>query len=84
MIINEILRKLNELDSGDLQETLTAHCILLAIHIKALAAHCECLGMNAENCIAASNDWSPPYGNLAYKEVMEKWELINKEGKLII
>lgn len=55
------------------------------IHSKALGCHCECLGMNAENCIAScKGDTKVPFNKDEYKKVMTKWELIDKKGNPII
>ena len=54
------------------------------IHSRALACHCECLGMNAENAMACCGNYTPPYSDKHYYECMQKWELINEEGKPII
>ena len=54
------------------------------IHSKALACHCECLGMNAENALAVCGNYTPPYNNTAYFKVMEKWGLVDEKGKSII
>ncbi len=61
-----------------------AHTQLLEIHARALAAHCECLGMNAENMWAAIANHPPVYLSKHYNEMMEKWGLVDKEGKPII
>lgn len=60
------------------------HTALLEIHSRAMAAHCECLGMNAENMWAAIADQPPIYLSRHYSEMMEKWGLVDKEGKPII
>lgn len=62
-------------------KVLQSHEFMLGLHIKALSCHCECLGMNAENCLAACNDAAPPYNDTQYYEVMQKWGLIDKDGK---
>jgi hypothetical protein len=54
------------------------------IHARAIACHCECLGMNAENCAAAALNAPPPFGDLAYIEVMQKWGLVDDDNKSII
>jgi len=54
------------------------------IHSKALACHCECLAMNAENCYAACRSSRPPYRDAEYYAVMQKWGLINEEGEPLI
>jgi len=53
------------------------------IHSRAIGCLCECLGMNAENAIAACSNYQPPYDKLIYEEVMSKWGLVNK-GELLI
>ena len=60
------------------------HASLLEIHSRALSAHCECLGMNAENCWAASIGQVSPYRDDDYLNTMQKWGLIDKEGKPLI
>jgi hypothetical protein len=62
-------------------DTLCKH---LSIHAKALAAHCECLAMNAENMIAAIANISTPYPEAAYHKMMQKWGLINEKGEPLI
>ncbi len=53
-------------------------------HSKALAAHCECLGMNAENMWAAIANEEPVYKNEHYREMMQKWGLMNEKGEPMI
>jgi len=82
--IDEVLEHLTLTKHGpeDMQVTLTAHALLLAVHIKALACHCECLGMNAENSAAVCNGQDYiPYGEGTYHEVMQKWDMIDEEGE---
>jgi hypothetical protein len=40
--------------------------------------------MNAENCAAAALNAPPPFGDLAYIEVMQKWGLVDDDNKSII
>jgi len=54
------------------------------IHARALACHCECLGMNAENALAVCGDYVPPYTDKDYFKVMEKWGLSDEKGNPII
>lgn len=54
------------------------------IHSKALACHCECLGMNAENSIAVCNNYTPPYRDADYFSTTQKWGLTNEKGEPII
>lgn len=63
---------------------IQSHEIMLSIHSHALAAHCECLGMNAENCAAALINLAPPYNDNHYLQVMKKWGLINEKGEPLI
>ncbi len=65
-------------------ETLQVHTEIMKLHVRALACHSECLGMNADNFHAATSNEIPPYSNEAYVEVMQKWELVDKEGEVII
>ena len=58
-----------------------AHCQLLYIHARALSAHCECLGMNAENMWAAIANANPVYKSEHYFEIMQKWGLVNEKGE---
>ena len=54
------------------------------IHSRAIACHCECLAMNAENCYAACRSSRPPYRDADYHAVMQKWGLINEKGEPLI
>lgn len=63
------------------QATFKAHTYMLALHTKALACHCECLGMNAENSWAICRDFAPPYTDVHYSKVMQKWGLIDEKGE---
>lgn len=53
-------------------------------HSRALACHCECLGMNAENALAVCGNYTPPYNDAAYYQVMAKWGLMNEKGEPLI
>jgi hypothetical protein len=57
-----------------------AHIMLLEIHSRALACHCECLAMNAENMWAAIANATPPYTQKAYLSIMVKWGLVDEKG----
>jgi len=63
---------------------LKAHEDMMKLHYKALACHCECLGMNSENSWAVCANSTPPYGVENYNECMQKWGLINDKGEPII
>ena len=54
------------------------------IHARAVGCLCECLGMNAENAIAACGNATPPYRDGHYFEVMQKWEMLNVKGERLI
>ena len=84
MIIDEVLEQVKELQLGETQAIVTAHITMLAIHIKAIACHCECLGMNAENSMAVCDGKVPPNNIGVYHSVMQKWELVNEKGEPII
>ena len=53
----------------------------IILHAKALACHCECLGFNAANMVAAMADVRVPYPEEAYFQAMQKWGLVDKNGK---
>lgn len=57
------------------------HTSALALHARALACHCECLGMNAENCTAATLNQTTPYGMEQYLAVMKKWGILTEKGE---
>ena len=57
---------------------------IMKLHVRALACHCECLGMNAENAIAVCGDTQPPFDHNAYCMTMAKWGLTNEKGEPII
>lgn len=61
-----------------------SHIQMLHIHARALSAHCECLGMNAENMWAAIANAKPVYKSDHYLEVMQKWGLVDEKGESVI
>jgi len=61
-----------------------AHGELMKTHTKALACHCECLGMDAENSLAICQDRSIPYADRNYFQIMYKWGLTDEKGESII
>ena len=61
-----------------------AHIQMLWLHARALSAHCECLGYNAENAISVCNNSRPPFGDIDYNEVVEKYGLVDEKGNSII
>jgi len=60
---------------------LKLHTMTMNLHIRALACHCECLGMNAENMWAAIANSDPVYTDKHYYEAMNKWGLTNEKGE---
>jgi hypothetical protein len=75
---------LNELTAQELTNAIIAHQQVMMLHIRALAAHCECLGMNAENCQRAMMNQHIVYEDVSYLQVMAKWGLINQKGEPIV
>ena len=75
------IKEMEEFISGCLTRY---HNKLLEIHSRAIACHCECLGMNAENSIAACNSGLPPYRDGDYFSTTQKWGLTNEKGEPII
>ncbi len=63
---------------------LSMHSQLLELHARALACHCECLGMNAENCQRAMLNQAPAYSDDSYLACMNKWSLITEKGDPLI
>ena len=59
---------------------LMAHLQMMHLHIRAIACHCECLGMNAENSLAVCRNETPPYSNSTYYNVLRKWDMVDEEG----
>ena len=49
------------------------------IHARAMGCMCECFGLNAE-VIAGRTGISQAH----YMEVMQKWEIVNEKGELLI
>jgi hypothetical protein len=77
----EEIKEMEEFVSG----CLARHCNeLLEIHSRALACHCECLGMNTENAVAVCNNGVPPYKDIDYFSTTQKWGLTNEKGEPII
>ena len=81
-IKNKLLSTKNAKTAGDI--VTIQHSAVLAIHAKALAAHCECLAMNAENCVRSCLNEVPAYRDSHYYDVLNKWGLINGDGKPLI
>jgi len=68
--------KMAQGEEAKVQLNTFAHIQMLWLHARALAAHCECLGMNAENMWAAIANASPVYKSEHYYEILQKWGLI--------
>ena len=73
----ELLKKIQVLSS-------IASMKIYDLHAKAIACHCECMGMNAENAIASCAGKTPPYPDVHFYEVMRKWQLVDEKGTPII
>jgi len=70
--------------SAATQAVFEAHEFAMDVHSKALACHCECLGMNAENTYAACLGKPIVYNDDSYIAAMKKWGLIGESGEPII
>jgi hypothetical protein len=57
------------------------HDDVMRLHFRAIACHCECLGMNAENSWAVCNNSPILFAQDQYNEVMKKWGLINEKSE---
>lgn len=62
-------------------DALTA---IMNLHVRAMACHCECMGMNAENSWSICMNQTPPFAHDSYLTVMRKWGLVNEKGESII
>lgn len=71
------------LDQIQVQASI-AQMKIFDIHARVMACNCECLGMNAENAIAVCGNYSPPYHQQAFTEVMQKWGLVDEKGNSLI
>lgn len=82
-LLKEYEKEIPRIDTIEQGQIITdvVHSQLLELHARALACHCECLGMNAENSYACCVGTSIPYRDDSYAKVMEKWGIINKEGE---
>jgi hypothetical protein len=70
--------------SENAQKVFLSHENVMILHAHALACHCECLGMNAENSLAVCRNETPPYSTNEYFLIMLKWGLVSDDGKVII
>ncbi len=66
------------------KRALQDHTYALQTHARVMAAHCECLAMNAENMWAAIANKDPVYLEGSYHKIMQKWGLIDSEGKPLV
>ena len=58
--------------------------VIRTYHSKALACHCQCLGMNAANSMAVCLGINVPYDESHYDQVLQKWGLMNEKGEPLI
>ena len=83
-VIQEFEDTVNKVDSGLMQKiqvmTADSQMKIHDIHARTTACHCECLGLSAENMLAAIANQQPRYGQEYYLELMFKWGLIDKKG----
>ena len=54
---------------------------LMELHVRALCAHSECLGINASNFYNVVNNLPPQFDSRYYTEILQKWGLINDKGE---
>lgn len=72
---------MHELTAQEIVQELRIHGQLMILHTRALACHCECLGMNSENCQRVSLGQSVAYPDDAYLDCLRKWGLVTEEFK---
>jgi hypothetical protein len=63
---------------------LRTHTDMMKLHYKAVACHCEVMGMMSENMLSACTGVQPLFGHLHFKEVMFRWGMIDDKGNPII
>lgn len=87
-ILKDFKDRVHEIDPGLIKtaayQASKAQMAVHDIHARAIACHCECMGMTAENSIAMCNGQTPPYTDNSYLVVMEKWGIVDDSGKPII
>lgn len=87
-IINLFGETVNNQDPGLWQkvqvQAANAQMQIHDLHARAIGCHCECMGMNSENMLAAIANQSPPYNDKSYFQVMRKWGLIDDGNNPII
>lgn len=72
---------MNDIEIRGLAEDFDeAYKSTMETYIRALACHCECLGMNAENSFAICLGKQIPYNDDNYLAALRKWELIDEKG----
>ena len=62
------------------EEQLKSLQYMYDLHARAMIAHCKCLGMNAENCLAVSRNEYPPYSDSDYNMVLFEFGLVDKNN----
>ena len=63
---------------------LNEHTRALKMHTDALLCNCECMGMNAMNCIAAVLNTMPPYSDADFAKLINKYSFQIKSIKEVI
>ena len=75
---------MHEITAQQLTQELRIHGQLMALHARALACLCECLGMNAENSWRVCRNEPIAYNDNHYDKTMQKWGLVNEKGDPMI
>jgi len=88
LIINDFRGKVEAISPTATQSVqflaAEAQMKMFDIHARAIAALCECLGMNAENMLSAMQAGRAQFDDSEYQKVMSKWELIDEKGEPLI
>ena len=79
-MVEPVIKKATTMDELTIV-SMNAHIELLEIHARALACHCECLGMNAENSQRAMLGQVIAYSDDSYLACMTKWGLMTEKGE---
>ncbi len=72
---------MHEITAQELTQELRIHGQVMSLHVRALACHCECLGMNSENCQRAILGQRPAYSDESYLACLTKWGLTTEKGE---
>jgi hypothetical protein len=71
-------------EETSIKQALLIHAACLNNHAHALAAHCECLALAANNSMFEKQGYDTPNGYHSFRGVLQKWGIINEKGEPLI